>query len=152
MSNLSPGEQHGTAHFPTRRDSSPARLATKAVLTNSSRNVLIIQERHVDGKTFWTLPGGGVKPEETAREALRREINEELQCTCTVGSAVGDCIYEHRNWSGESVYILFRARLHGNPQPARTERVLDCEWCHPSQLPESTLDSVETALTSMMCS
>jgi ADP-ribose pyrophosphatase YjhB (NUDIX family) len=38
-----------------------------------------------DGDDFWTLPGGRPEPMESARDALRREMHEELGMAVTVG-------------------------------------------------------------------
>lgn len=34
--------------------------------------------------TFWTLPGGRIKPQESSREALLREMREELDTTIQI--------------------------------------------------------------------
>lgn len=51
--------------------------AAYALVTNQSRQVLIVQPPGTGGAP-WRLPGGLVEPGETPREALRRELAEEL--------------------------------------------------------------------------
>lgn len=38
--------------------------------------ILMVHHRH-DGREYWTLPGGGVEPDETSAEAAVREVWEE---------------------------------------------------------------------------
>ncbi|BAL85233.1 putative NUDIX hydrolase [Actinoplanes missouriensis 431] len=51
--------------------------------------VLMVHERsrRFGGGEWWTLPGGGLRPGETAEEAVRREVFEET------GLIVGDARY-----------------------------------------------------------
>ncbi|MEW2453246.1 NUDIX domain-containing protein [Streptomyces albus] len=51
--------------------------AVYALVTDRSRHVLIVQPPGT-GEAAWRLPGGLVEPAETPREALRRELAEEL--------------------------------------------------------------------------
>jgi 8-oxo-dGTP diphosphatase len=48
--------------------------------------------RH-DGDEYWTLPGGGVEPDEDVAEALVREVREEVGLTCTSWNRVCDYPY-----------------------------------------------------------
>ena len=56
------------------RTTMPAHLGSNAIITWDGKLLL---ERRVDSDT-WGLPGGGVKKQETGREALQRDLYEEL--------------------------------------------------------------------------
>ncbi|NSC22353.1 NUDIX hydrolase [Streptomyces albus subsp. chlorinus] len=51
--------------------------AAYGLLTDQAQRVLIVQPPGT-GEAAWRLPGGLVEPGETPREALRRELAEEL--------------------------------------------------------------------------
>lgn len=44
---------------------------------------------------MWEFPGGKIEPGETAREALEREITEELECQVSVGAEVTTTRHEY---------------------------------------------------------
>lgn len=44
---------------------------------------------------MWEFPGGKIEPGETAREALQREIVEELECQVAVGDEVTTTRHEY---------------------------------------------------------
>ena len=56
------------------RTTMPAHLGSNAIITWDGKLLL---ERRADSDT-WGLPGGGVKKQETGRQALARELYEEL--------------------------------------------------------------------------
>ncbi|WP_336135313.1 NUDIX hydrolase [Natronomonas amylolytica] len=119
------------------------RIGAKALITDHGR-VLLVKERHGDGSTFWTLPGGGVERRESFSECLRREIEEEIRCRATVGETVGRYVYHHTSRpTTTTVYAIFDATLRSEPEPNRTEGILDYEWLEPTDLRPTTLDSVQ---------
>jgi 8-oxo-dGTP diphosphatase len=56
-----------------------------AAVIERGRRVLIAQREHGPLAGLWEFPGGKREPGETDRQALRREIDEELGITVEVG-------------------------------------------------------------------
>lgn len=55
------------------------RIALKAYIQNDLGEVLVVKEA---GRNAWDLPGGGMDHGETVREALARELKEEVGLVC----------------------------------------------------------------------
>ena len=77
-----------------------------AVIRRGDR-ILATQRGYGEHKDGWEFPGGKLEPGETPREALAREIREEL----AVDVRVGDCLADV-----EYAYPGFRLRMR-------------CFWC-----------------------
>ena len=72
----------------------------------------MVRHQH-DGRDYWTLPGGGINPEERAEEAVEREVREETGLWVEVVRFLFDHPY-----SGGTSYC-FLARIRGpdhNPE------------------------------------
>jgi len=85
---------------------------------------------------LWEFPGGKIEPDETARQALEREIDEELQCVVEVGDEVTTTAHEYD--FGVVTLTTFYCRLvDGNPVLTEHDSI---EW-----LPPDTLDTLPWA-------
>ena len=51
------------------------RISLKAYIENEKGEVLVVKER---GRSWWDLPGGGMEHGENIKEALKRELKEEV--------------------------------------------------------------------------
>lgn len=122
------------------------RTGVKGLVTSSS-GVLLVAERHADRSLFWTLPGGGVHPDESLADGLRREISEELCCQCRVGRPVDRFWYAHGSLDRTaSVYEVVTCSLLDDPLPAASEGVVDLVWADPDSLPARTLPAVRRVI------
>ncbi len=48
------------------------------------KNTLLMVKHVKNGKSYWMLPGGGIRVGERIKEALRRELKEEINLDSTV--------------------------------------------------------------------
>lgn len=54
------------------------RISIKSIIRNSDDKVLVVKE---SGRTWWDLPGGGMDHEESIKDAIARELHEEVKLT-----------------------------------------------------------------------
>jgi 8-oxo-dGTP diphosphatase len=53
-------------------------VGVEGIIKNPSGKICLVQRRNYPWEGYYSLPGGSIKLEETLREALEREIKEEL--------------------------------------------------------------------------
>lgn len=66
--------------------------AVSAIVTDDHDRILLILRTD---NNYWSIPGGGVKPGESVKEAAAREVKEETGIDCEVTGLVG--IYSDPN-------------------------------------------------------
>lgn len=97
--------------------------------------VLLVQRALPPRKGTWDCPGGFIDPDEHPAEALRRELQEELNVEATLSGLVG--IYMDRyGEDGESTLnIYYRGTIcSGTPSPGSD--VSSAAWFALDHLPE----------------
>jgi 8-oxo-dGTP diphosphatase len=98
--------------------------------------------RHQTMPLKWEFPGGKIEEGEQPRDALRRELEEELGILATVGDEVARIQHEYPN--GGMVELRFYiVRDYRGELENRIFR--DMQWVAPQELP--TYDFLEADLT-----
>lgn len=67
----------------------------KAVNENGKPIIFATQRGYGEFKGGWEFPGGKIEPGETAQEALKREILEELDTEILVGKLIDTIEYDY---------------------------------------------------------
>jgi ADP-ribose pyrophosphatase YjhB (NUDIX family) len=108
-------------------------LGVRAAVLDASGRVFLVRHTYVPG---WHLPGGGVEPGESAREALERELREEA-CIEVAGEARLQGIYLNRHASERDhvlVYVVREFRLIG--LKTRDREIAEADFFPLAALPE----------------
>ncbi|RSX54567.1 NTP pyrophosphohydrolase with NUDIX domain [Bifidobacterium dolichotidis] len=99
------------------------------------RDGLVLCGQRGPGKSlagFWEFPGGKIEAGETPREALQREIEEELRCEIHVDQLV--CSSEYDYDFGHVRLTTFICHLiDGTPHLTEHKEI---RWVQPSRMPE----------------
>ena len=121
-------------------------LVAAAVLLEGGR-VLLTQRKtgtHLAGS--WEFPGGKVEAGEDPREALRRELREELGIEARVGEIV-DVTFHRYEEADKAVLLLFfeAAREAGSPEPQALD-VAAFRWAEKGELRVEELPPADVAV------
>ena len=111
-------------------------LVAAGILVERGR-VLITQRKagtHLEGA--WEFPGGKVEPGEDPREALARELREEVGVSAKVGEIVDVTFHRYEQAQKAVVLLFFEAeREHGSPAPSAID-VAAVRWAKGEELRE----------------
>ncbi len=104
-----------------------------AALILQNDEILVCQRtRHQTMPLKWEFPGGKIEEGEQPRDALRRELNEELGIDATIDEEVTRIRHEYKN--GSAVELRFYAVRNFNGE-LENRIFKDMRWAKPSELP-----------------
>ena len=109
--------------------------AVGAIVVNAKQEMLFVRRSRDPGKGKWGLPGGFVDPDETAEDALRREVAEEtgLQVKTLSFLLTLPNRYEHHGVVAPVIDLFFEAQVASPERISLAEDELDAfEWSRPT--------------------
>jgi len=89
-----------------------------------------------EGKSYalqWEFPGGKLEPGESSREALRRELMEELAIEAEIGALLHEQVAHYRDGGTFAVGYYLIEQWHGE---LINRNFADMRWLAPEELPE----------------
>jgi 8-oxo-dGTP diphosphatase len=120
-------------------------VVVSAAIVIADGRVLLTQRKagaHLEGA--WEFPGGKVEPDEDPRDALVRELREEIGVEAVVGDIVE--VTYHR-YPKRPVLLLFYAAsfVEGSPAPAPLD-VAAVRWAEASELCDELFPPADVAV------
>ena len=117
----------------SQRPTSPTVKQVVAALIFREDQVLVCQRtRHQTMPLKWEFPGGKIEEGEQPRDALRRELSEELGIDATIGEEVARIRHEYK--SGSAVELRFYA-VREYKGEIENRIFKDMRWTQRSELP-----------------
>jgi 8-oxo-dGTP diphosphatase len=103
-----------------------------ALIWKDGKLLICQRTRHQPMPLKWEFPGGKIEDGEQPRDALRRELDEELGIQAEIGNEVVRLVYQYP--SGNGVELRFYdVREYSGELENRIFR--DVRWERPAQLP-----------------
>ena len=104
-----------------------------AVIEKNAKVLVCQRTRHQTMPLKWEFPGGKIEEGEQPRDALRRELEEELGIQARIGDEIARLQHAYPN--GATVELrFFIVRDYGGEIENRIFR--DMQWAHPKDLPK----------------
>ncbi len=111
----------------------PLRRVVTAALIERHGQFLVGQRRRGDRFGLkWEFPGGKVRSGETPKQALRRELKEELGVWAAIGPEIYRTRHRYQELPAELLLIFFAARLTAPPHALAFEQI---RWIDRGRLP-----------------
>jgi len=114
-----------------------------ALIVKDGKFLVCQRTRHQTMPMKWEFPGGKIEEGEQPRDAMHRELEEELGIDATVGDEVARIRHEYPNRSSVELRF-FVVREHKNEIENRIFR--DMQWAAPKELPKFDFLEADVAL------
>jgi 8-oxo-dGTP diphosphatase len=118
-----------------------------AVICNEGKYLLGKRPEHKSQGGFWEFPGGKIEQDETAQEALARELIEELDArNVKVGSLVGASKYNY----GDFVVHIEAYWVTCDPATLKNLEHDEIDWFPPTDFDQITLAPADRFLQQLL--
>jgi len=113
-----------------------------ALIVQDGKLLVCQRTRHQTMPLKWEFPGGKIEEGEQPRDALRRELDEELGIEATIGDELARVQHEYPNGGMVELRFYVVRKFSGELE----NRIFkDIQWAEPKDLPR--FDFLEADLT-----
>lgn len=113
-----------------------------ALIVRNGKILICQRTRHQPMPLKWEFPGGKIEPEEQPKEALYRELEEELGILATVGAKVATVQHHYPSGNAVELHFYLVQEYEGEIQ----NRIFrDVRWVTCQEMPE--YDFLEADIT-----
>jgi len=109
----------------------PKTYGVKCIIEHEGKYLFI---RNNYGRGRWTFPGGGVKREEKAEDAARREVREEVGIELSEVRHLGS--FEHESEYKRDTMDVFHARVSSKAFNRNSWEIAEVQWFSKDNPPE----------------
>jgi len=134
------------------RKSRKPELTVVAALILRDSKILVCQRRRDDTHSLqWEFPGGKVEPGEVPKDALARELREELGVEAAIGRELFRTRHGYREVQPELELIFFQAIVD---RSAELQNLVfeGFEWAEPSALPQYNFLQADEEFVALLAS
>ena len=100
------------------------KVVVAALLFDQGRLLICQRSPHGRFPNKWEFPGGKVEPGESARDALRRELVEELGITAEIGDEVWSTDYQYPGYPPVRLHFFSVRRYSSTPENRVFQEIL----------------------------
>ncbi len=109
-----------------------AKLVAAALIVRDGKLLVCQRTKYQTLPLKWEFPGGKIEAGEQPRDALRRELDEELGITASVGDEVARRRHTYSNGTAIELRFFLVEQYEGEPE----NRIFrDVQWVERSALP-----------------
>jgi 8-oxo-dGTP diphosphatase len=113
--------------------SSPMKQVAAALITHNGQILICQRTKHQPMPLKWEFPGGKIEEGEQPRDAMRRELEEELGILAEIGEEVARIRHNYRTGNKVELRFFVVQRFEGELD----NRIFrDVRWVRREQLPD----------------
>jgi len=122
-------------------------VGVRALVLDHAGRVLLIEHSYAPG---WQLPGGGVEEGETVRQALARELKEEVNVTLTGPADLHGVFFNPKASPRDHVFLFVVRNWRQDAPPPPSLEIINRAFFAPDALPHDTTPGTRARIAEVL--